>query len=134
MGRGHVVTMHIGLEINFSPSPIACHVFSSLAKTIENFSSILNSNYYFLLPKSLPQDATDVEAGVATRVLRKRKTSQNDQSYGSFFLRIGAIGKRIKKFILRVLLLSKLKKTIFKFKKNYFIYNYNFFHTLLTMF
>ena len=27
------------------------------------------------------------------------------------------------------------KKTIFKYlKKNYFIYNYNFFHTLLTMF
>ncbi|XP_011699180.1 PREDICTED: uncharacterized protein LOC105456556 isoform X3 [Wasmannia auropunctata] len=38
-----------------------------------------------------PQDATDVEAGVATRVLRKRKTSQNDHSHGSFFLRIGAI-------------------------------------------
>ncbi|XP_012232098.1 proton channel OtopLc isoform X6 [Linepithema humile] len=37
------------------------------------------------------QDATDVEAGVATRVLRKRKTSQNDHSHGSFFLRIGAI-------------------------------------------
>ena len=37
---------------------------------------------------------------------------------------------------LRVLLLSKLKKkTIFKYlKKNYFIYNYNFFHTLLTIF
>ncbi|XP_076394623.1 proton channel otopetrin-like a isoform X8 [Megachile rotundata] len=37
------------------------------------------------------QDAADVEAGVATRALRKRKTSQNDQSHGSFFLRIGAI-------------------------------------------
>ncbi|XP_017884238.1 proton channel OtopLc isoform X2 [Ceratina calcarata] len=37
------------------------------------------------------QDAVDVEAGVATRALRKRKTSQNDQSHGSFFLRIGAI-------------------------------------------
>ncbi|XP_028049829.1 proton channel OtopLc isoform X3 [Monomorium pharaonis] len=37
------------------------------------------------------QDATDVEAGVATRVLRKRKTSQSDHSHGSFFLRIGAI-------------------------------------------
>ncbi|KAG5324231.1 OTOP3 protein, partial [Pseudoatta argentina] len=37
------------------------------------------------------QDTTDVEAGVATRVLRKRKTSQNDHSHGSFFLRIGAI-------------------------------------------
>ena len=38
--------------------------------------------------------------------------------------------------LLRVLLLSKLKKkTIFKYlKKNYFIYNYNFFYTLLTMF
>ena len=34
-------------------------------------------------------------------------------------------------FRLRVILLSKLKKnTIFKYlKKNYFIYNYNFFHT-----
>ncbi|OAD61246.1 Otopetrin-2 [Eufriesea mexicana] len=37
------------------------------------------------------QDAADVEAGVATRALRKRKTSQNDQSHGSFFLRIGTI-------------------------------------------
>ncbi|XP_015124928.1 proton channel OtopLc isoform X2 [Diachasma alloeum] len=37
------------------------------------------------------QDAADVEAGVSTRVLRKRKTSQNDHSHGSFFLRIGAI-------------------------------------------
>ncbi|XP_034947235.1 proton channel OtopLc isoform X2 [Chelonus insularis] len=37
------------------------------------------------------QDSTDVEAGVSTRVLRKRKTSQNDHSHGSFFLRIGAI-------------------------------------------
>ena len=45
--------------------------------------------------------------------------------------------KRVsKKTRLRVLLLSKLKKkTIFKYlKKNFFIYNYNFFHTLLTMF
>ncbi|XP_014208353.1 uncharacterized protein LOC106639324 isoform X1 [Copidosoma floridanum] len=38
------------------------------------------------------QDATDVEAGVATRALRRRKTSLNDSSHGSFFLRIGAIG------------------------------------------
>ncbi|XP_011493999.1 PREDICTED: uncharacterized protein LOC105359184 [Ceratosolen solmsi marchali] len=37
------------------------------------------------------QDAADVEAGVTTRSLRKRKTSQNDSSHGSFFLRIGAI-------------------------------------------
>ena len=35
----------------------------------------------------------------------------------------------------RVLLLSKLKKRQYlNLKKNYFIYNYNFFHTLLTMF
>lgn len=32
---------------------------------------------------------------MATRALRKRKTSQNDQSHGSFFLRIGAIGEEI---------------------------------------
>ncbi|EZA50599.1 Otopetrin-2 [Ooceraea biroi] len=42
-------------------------------------------------PPPPPQDTTDVEAGVATRALRKRKTSQNDHSHGSFFLRIGAI-------------------------------------------
>ncbi|XP_020278458.1 uncharacterized protein LOC109851928 isoform X2 [Pseudomyrmex gracilis] len=41
--------------------------------------------------KKETQDAADVEAGVATRALRKRKTSQNDHSHGSFFLRIGAI-------------------------------------------
>ncbi|XP_032673574.1 proton channel OtopLc isoform X4 [Odontomachus brunneus] len=41
--------------------------------------------------KKESQDAADVEAGVATRALRKRKTSQNDHSHGSFFLRIGAI-------------------------------------------
>ncbi|KAL6265579.1 hypothetical protein P5V15_002375 [Pogonomyrmex californicus] len=41
--------------------------------------------------KKETQDATDIEAGVATRALRKRKTSQNDHSHGSFFLRIGAI-------------------------------------------
>ena len=37
---------------------------------------------------------------------------------------------------LRVLSLSKLKKRQYLNikKKNYFIYNYNFFHTLLTMF
>ncbi|XP_048511607.1 proton channel OtopLc isoform X3 [Athalia rosae] len=37
------------------------------------------------------QDAVEVEAGVSNRALRKRKTSQNDHSHGSFFLRIGAI-------------------------------------------
>ena len=42
----------------------------------------------------------------------------------------------LRKTRLRVLLLTKLKKkhNIYIFKKNYFIYNYNFFHTLLTMF
>ncbi|KAJ8679318.1 hypothetical protein QAD02_015105 [Eretmocerus hayati] len=43
-------------------------------------------------PKPEFQDASDVEAGVATRAVRRRKTSQNDSSHGSFFLRIGAIG------------------------------------------
>lgn len=37
-------------------------------------------------------DQRDLEAGVKI-VKRKRKTTQNDQSHGSFFLRIGAIGK-----------------------------------------
>lgn len=35
----------------------------------------------------------DVEAGVKAAAKCKRKTTQNDQSHGSFFLRIGAIGK-----------------------------------------
>lgn len=34
----------------------------------------------------------DVEAGTVVKVKRKRKTTQNDHSHGSFFLRIGAIG------------------------------------------
>ncbi|CAH0561215.1 unnamed protein product [Brassicogethes aeneus] len=36
-------------------------------------------------------NAADVEAGTVVKVKRKRKTTQNDQSHGSFFLRIGAI-------------------------------------------
>lgn len=35
---------------------------------------------------------TDIEVGLNLKK-RKRKTTQNDQSHGSFFLRIGAIGK-----------------------------------------
>lgn len=39
------------------------------------------------------QDIVEVEAGAPVqRPQRKRKTSQNDHSHGSFFLRIGAIG------------------------------------------
>ncbi|KAK4886594.1 hypothetical protein RN001_002865 [Aquatica leii] len=39
-----------------------------------------------------PPPSADIEAGpVVTKVTRKRKTTQNDQSHGSFFLRIGAI-------------------------------------------
>lgn len=43
---------------------------------------------------SQEQSATagDVEAGTVVKVKRKRKTTQNDHSHGSFFLRIGAIG------------------------------------------
>ncbi|GBP91476.1 Proton channel OtopLc [Eumeta japonica] len=37
------------------------------------------------------QDVVEMEAGTVTRPGRKRKTSQNDHSHGSFFLRIGAI-------------------------------------------
>lgn len=37
--------------------------------------------------------STDVEAGTVAKVRCKRKTTQNDHSHGSFFLRIGAIGK-----------------------------------------
>ena len=47
-----------------------------------------------------------------------------------------AFFQKLQQINLRVLLLSKLKKRQYlnNQKKNYFIYNYNFFHTLLTMF
>lgn len=38
------------------------------------------------------QDIVEMEAGTISRPHRRRKTSQNDHSHGSFFLRIGAIG------------------------------------------
>lgn len=50
-------------------------------------------------PPVVPQDTVpstgnnDVEVGIISKSRRKRKTTQNDQSHGSFFLRIGAIGK-----------------------------------------
>lgn len=37
------------------------------------------------------QDIVELEAGPVARPARRRKTSQNDHSHGSFFLRIGAI-------------------------------------------
>ncbi|XP_062527734.1 proton channel OtopLc isoform X10 [Bombyx mori] len=37
------------------------------------------------------QDIVELEAGPVSRPMRRRKTSQNDHSHGSFFLRIGAI-------------------------------------------
>ncbi|XP_068627620.1 proton channel OtopLc isoform X4 [Battus philenor] len=37
------------------------------------------------------QDVVELEAGPVARPIRRRKTSQNDHSHGSFFLRIGAI-------------------------------------------
>lgn len=44
-------------------------------------------------PTPQPPPQQDVEAGVVTKSVRKRKTTQNDSSHGSFFLRVGAIGK-----------------------------------------
>lgn len=41
------------------------------------------------------QDIVELEAGPIARPPRRRKTSQNDHSHGSFFLRIGAIGKTV---------------------------------------
>ncbi|XP_034246096.1 proton channel OtopLc isoform X2 [Thrips palmi] len=38
-----------------------------------------------------PQDAVEMEGGLDRPVGRKRKTSQNNSSHGSFFLRVGAI-------------------------------------------
>ncbi|XP_049825496.1 uncharacterized protein LOC109597712 isoform X5 [Aethina tumida] len=43
------------------------------------------------LPSAAGNNSVDVEAGTVVKVKRKRKTTQNDQSHGSFFLRIGAI-------------------------------------------
>ncbi|CAG9563532.1 unnamed protein product [Danaus chrysippus] len=37
------------------------------------------------------QDVVELEAGPIARPMRRRKTSQNEHSHGSFFLRIGAI-------------------------------------------
>ncbi|XP_064291982.1 LOW QUALITY PROTEIN: proton channel OtopLc-like [Plodia interpunctella] len=37
------------------------------------------------------QDIVELESGPVARPVRRRKTSQNDHSHGSFFLRIGAI-------------------------------------------
>ncbi|KAL4713515.1 hypothetical protein ACJJTC_007753 [Scirpophaga incertulas] len=37
------------------------------------------------------QDVVELEAGPVARPIRRRKTSQNEHSHGSFFLRIGAI-------------------------------------------
>lgn len=49
-------------------------------------------------PPSNTNNTVDVEAGgvdgTISKMKRKRKTTQNDHSHGSFFLRIGAIGKR----------------------------------------
>lgn len=40
------------------------------------------------------QDSTvDAEAGGTPKNIRKRKTTINDPSHGSFFLRVGALGK-----------------------------------------
>lgn len=42
----------------------------------------------------LSQDATVEADPVSTpKNIRRRKTTHNDPSYGSFFLRVGAIGK-----------------------------------------
>lgn len=37
----------------------------------------------------------ELESGPVARPARRRKTSQNDHSHGSFFLRIGAIGMNV---------------------------------------
>ncbi|KAF2879143.1 hypothetical protein ILUMI_27029, partial [Ignelater luminosus] len=43
-------------------------------------------------PPPPPPPSADIEAGpIVTKSVRKRKTTQNDHSHGSFFLRIGAI-------------------------------------------
>lgn len=39
------------------------------------------------------QDVVEIESAPVARPVRRRKTSQNDHSHGSFFLRIGAIGE-----------------------------------------
>lgn len=43
-------------------------------------------------PEKQQERDVDIEGGYQKQ-LRKRKTSQNDSSHGSFFLRVGAIGK-----------------------------------------
>lgn len=41
----------------------------------------------------VPPASVDLELGTVAKCKRKRKTTQNDHSHGSFFLRIGAIGE-----------------------------------------
>jgi len=42
------------------------------------------------------QSEREAEEGAAQDQLRKKKISQNITSHGSFFLRVGAIGKQMK--------------------------------------
>lgn len=43
------------------------------------------------ISQNVAPTSVDLEAGVVSKCKRKRKTTQNDQSHGSFFLRIAAI-------------------------------------------
>lgn len=62
----------------------------NLSISIKLFLNCINVKF-----NSQQQDVVEMEAGPVARPVRRRKTSQNDHSHGSFFLRIGAIGKTI---------------------------------------
>lgn len=55
---------------------------------------VLYIKLYKILLFAQQQDVVEIESAPVARPIRRRKTSQNDHSHGSFFLRIGAIGER----------------------------------------
>lgn len=71
-----------------------CDTLWWISKTKVIFYVHIYSYFSFFFFFWQQQDIVEMEAGPVARPLRRRKTSQNDHSHGSFFLRIGAIGKK----------------------------------------
>lgn len=73
-------------------------------------------------------DSVDLEScPVVLHPGRKRKTTQNTQSHGSFFLRVGAIGMTLKLYVLK--LLENLLCILIRFYKTVLINELAFIQT-----